>query len=151
MHTIMKVYASNKRARHDYEIEYTLTAGIVLAGHEVKSVRNGHASLKGSYVIIKDGEAWLLNAHITKYSNASLEQHDPTATRKLLLKKSEIKKINEAKTAGRSAIPLAIGAAGNYIKLSIGIGRGKKKYDKRQSIKKRDQEQSMKKIMKTNR
>lgn len=151
MSTYMKTITSNKRARYDYEIELTLNAGIVLSGHEVKSIRSGNVSLKGSYVTINQNEAWLINAHVGKYQHAQIDNYEPTQSRKLLLKKSEIRKIAEQKNNGRTAVPIRIGIVGNLIKVEIGIGPGKKLHDKRHTIKKRDETISIQKALKNQR
>lgn len=147
----MKTYAHNKLARRDYDIEETLLAGLVLLGHEVKSVRSGNISLKGSYVTINQSEAWLINAHIGQYQHADLDGYDPTQTRKLLLKRSEISKIQTSRQNGRTAVPLRVIAKGPFLKLEIGIGRGKKAYDKRQTIRERDEKISVQKAIKNQR
>lgn len=136
----MKVVATNKRARFDYEINETLTAGIVLTGQEVKSVKQGAISLKGSYIHISQGEAYLLNAHITPYKQASnIASYDPTQSRKLLLHRSEIEKlIGSIKSDGKTAVPMSVGIERGLVKVLIGVGRGKKLHDKRETIKKRD-------------
>ena len=136
----MKILATNKRARYDYEITETLVAGLVLAGHEVKSVKQGAISLKGSFVSFQGDEAYLTNAHITRYKHASgVTGYEPTQSRKLLLHRKELDRLlGEIKTAGKSAVPTAVGLERGLVKVEIGIGRGKKHYDKRQTIKKRD-------------
>lgn len=135
----MKIIAKNKRAYHDYEISDTFEAGIVLAGHEVKSVRAGHVSLKGSFISIRAGEAYLTNAHISLYSlAANIKSYDPVQSRKILLHRREINKIIGLTDAqGKSVVPLAIGLVRGLVKLQIGVGRGKKLYDKREVQKKR--------------
>lgn len=136
----MKILATNRRARHDYEITETLLAGLVLAGHEVKSVKQGSISLKGSFVSFQGDEAYLTNAHITQYKFASgIKDYEPTSSRKLLLHRKELDKLlGEIKSAGKTAVPTAIGMQRGLIKVEIGIGRGKKRFDKRETIKKRD-------------
>lgn len=135
----MKVIASNKRARHDYTISEKFEAGLVLHGHEVKSVRAGHISLKGSFISFRAGEAYLTGAHISLYQNAAnIKDHEPERSRKILLHRREIDKITSLTEAqGMSAVPLAIGLSHGLIKLEIGVGRGKKLYDKREVQKKR--------------
>lgn len=136
----VKIVAKNKRARYDYEIKDTLVAGIVLAGHEVKSVKAGHISLKGSFVSVKAAEAWLTNAHITRYQNAAnLPSYDPVRSRKLLLHRKQIDELLGAvKTQGLTVVPLGIGIERGLVKVELGIGRGKKNYDKREVTKRRD-------------
>ncbi len=135
----MSILAVNKRARYDYEILETLQAGLALLGHEVKSAKLGQVSLKGSYVTIRNNEAYLLNAHIAAYRFASpLVSLDPVRTRKLLLKKSEIKKlIGKQKEKGLSLIPIKLYTKKNLIKLEYGVGKGMKKSDKSERSKKR--------------
>lgn len=136
----MTTLASNKKAHFSYSIEETLEAGIVLAGHEAKSARAGQASLAGAYVSIRNGEAWLRNAYIGKYKQASsLEGYDENRERKLLLKKQEINRlIGKTKEKGLTLIPLELYSAKRFIKLKVGLARGKKQFDKRESIKKKE-------------
>lgn len=142
----MKVVAKNRRARHDYEIVDTLEAGIILTGQEVKSVRQGHMNLAGAYVSLLTGKAVLKNASIAPYAYASnLENYNPDRDRELLLKKVERSKL-ETKLAekGVSLVPLEV-KAGKFIKIVLGLGKGKKTIDKRQSIKEKDLKRKMKK------
>lgn len=134
----MKVIASNRRVKHDYDIKESFEAGLVLTGAEVKSIRAGHIDLKGSYVSLKSGEAYLVGAHIGPYKQAqNLENYDPTAERKLLLHKNELEGLAEdARTQKLAIIPTAIGVVRGRIKLKISLARGKKLYDKRE-VKKR--------------
>ena len=135
----MKVLASNKRGRFDYEITEKLVAGLELTGAEVKSIKAGHISLKGSFVAFRGGEAFLTNAHVTEYAYATREsQPDPTRSRRLLMKRKEIDKLTGDKQAGLSVIPLAVLLGRNLVKVELGIGRGKKRFDKRASIKERE-------------
>jgi SsrA-binding protein len=136
----MKIVAKNKRAWYDYEIKDTLVAGIVLAGHEVKSVKSGHISLKGSFISVRASEAWLTNAHITRYqSAANLASYDPVRSRKLLLHRKQIDElIGAVKTQGLSVVPLSVGIERGLVKVELGIGRGKKHFDKREATKRRD-------------
>lgn len=133
---------SNKRARFDYELKDTFLAGIVLTGAETRSLREHHGSLQGAFVQIKDGEAWLMNALVTplKTNAANLPTEVQTRNRKLLLKKRELEQLIEAKQQGDTIVPVRLRTKGRFIKLEIAIGRGKKKYDKRQVIKQRDQD-----------
>ncbi|HVE80812.1 MAG TPA: SsrA-binding protein SmpB [Candidatus Dormibacteraeota bacterium] len=136
----MKILAKNRRAGYDYAIEHKMTAGLVLSGAEVKSGKLGQVSLKGSFVSLKDGEAYLSNAHFTPYNRAGNSSRlDPDRPRKLLLHKRELEQLTGYKQAGAAIVPLSLAEDRNLIKLEIGIGRGRKKYDKRQLIKKRDQ------------
>jgi SsrA-binding protein len=142
----MPVLAVNKRARYDYEIADTFEAGLVLYGHEVKSIRSGQASLKGAFVTLKARkgndlpEIYLTNSHVPLYKRAStVMAYDPDRPRKLLVKSSEIKKLVGKKQAeGISFVPLNIHTKHNKLKLEFGIGKGKKKYDKREDIKKKE-------------
>ena len=136
----MKVLISNRKAYFDYTFTDEIVAGISLTGAEVKSLKNASASLKGSYVSIQDEEAFLVHTHITPYAYAGNKSYDPERKRKLLLTKKEINSLI-GKEKGVVIIPLEIVETGKgLIKLKIGIGYGKKKYDKRESIKKRDVE-----------
>lgn len=135
------LYAKNKKAYHDYEILETFEAGIVLNGDEVKSIKTNQANLKGSFVDVQKEEAFLNEAHISRYKHSSRKTHDPTRKRKLLLKKPQIEKIDQfINQKGITAIPLELYAKQGLIKLKIGICRGKKLHDKRETIKKRSQE-----------
>ncbi len=134
----MKILAKNRRATFDYDITERLVAGVVLSGPETKSAKAGHLSLKGSFVAIKEGEAYLTNAQITPYAQAGPHiPQDPLRSRKLLLHKQELTKLAAAKQAGLSIVALAAGLERGYVKLELGIGRGQKRYDKRQTIKER--------------
>jgi SsrA-binding protein len=137
----MTTFASNKKAFHSYSIEDTLEAGLVLAGHEVKSIRSGNVSLAGAYVTIRGSEAFLRNAHVGRYHNAGhlSENYDETHERKLLLHKKEIMKLTgKAKEKGTALIPLELYSRKGNVKLKIGVGRGKKQFDKREAIKKKE-------------
>ncbi len=134
----------NKKARHEYTIEQTFTAGVVLSGQEVKSLRLGHGSFAGSYIKIIGGEAFLLNAQINKYPYSQEKDYDPKRTRKLLLNKKELLELQEwSHNKGRTIVPLSFFAGGRNIKLDIGVGRGKKVFEKRAVLKQRDQEREM--------
>ena len=136
----------NKKARFDYFIDEEIEAGIVLQGTEIKSIRNGSANLKDSYAIIKNGEAFLLNMYIAPYKEGNRFNHEETRTRKLLLHKKEILKLkNKLELDGYSLIPTKLYFKNNKAKILLGIAKGKKLYDKRETIKKRDQEREMKK------
>ena len=139
----------NRKAKHDYFIEDTIEAGIVLKGTEVKSVRNGQANLKDSYAIIKNDEVFLLNMHISHYKEGNIFNHEETRTRKLLMHHKEILKLNnKIKLERFTLIPLKLYFKGNYAKILIGVAKGKKDYDKRETIKKRDIEREIRKTMK---
>ena len=138
----------NRRARHDYFIEESLEAGLVLSGSEVKSLRAGKAQLKESYGHIKNGELWLFNAHISEYGPSAQFGHDPVRSRKLLLHKREIERlIGKVKEKGLTLVPLRIYFKNGRAKLEIGLGRGKKLYDKRESIKERETRREMDRAM----
>ena len=130
----------NRRARHDYELGDSLVVGIQLSGAETKALRMGHGQLRGSYVNVKDGELWLFNAGIHGTSGVPIDEQMVTRNRKLLAKKREINAIIEAKQQGKTVVPLEILTSGRYIKVRIAVGRGKKQYDKRETLKKRDME-----------
>ncbi len=130
----------NRRARYDYELDDSFVVGLALTGAETKSLRMGHGQLQGAYVTVKDGELWLINATITGSSGIPIEEQDQTRSRKLLAKKREIEKLIDAKKAGMTIVPLEILTGGRYIKLRISLARGKKRYDKRQTIKKREED-----------
>lgn len=135
----------NKKAYFDYEILKEYEAGLELFGTEIKSIRKGSADLRDSFVTIKDNEAYILNMYIAKYDEGNRFNHDERRTRKLLLHKSEIKKLKEARQEdGISIIPLKVYIKKNHAKVLIGLAKGKKLYDKRESIKKRDLEREQK-------
>ena len=130
---------TNRRARHDYDLGDSLVVGLSLSGAETKSLRLGHGQLRGAYVTVKDGELWLINANISPSNGIPISESDQTRARKLLAKKREINSLIEAKKQGRTIVPLEVLTQGRYIKLRIAIGRGKKNYDKRQTLKSRDE------------
>ena len=136
----MAVFAQNKKARFDYEILETFQAGIVLIGTEVKAIKTGHISIKGSYVVIKDNEFFLIGANIPPYQPKNApKDYEPERLRKLLLTKSEIKHlVGKIKQKGLTLVPLKVYTVKGKVKITFGIGKGKKKYDKRETIKKRD-------------
>ncbi len=129
----------NRKARHEFHVEETYEAGLVLRGTEVKSLRAGKASLNEAFAYIRDGEIWLKNMYIKPYEQGSYYNHDERRDRKLLLKKREIKEIDKAiSQKGKTLVPLKLYFKGGYAKLLIGLATGKKKYDKREDIKERD-------------
>ena len=136
----MPTLATNPRAKYDYHILETFEAGMVLAGHEVKAIKTGHLSLKGSYVTIKDEEAWLINAQIPPYQPKNTPaDYEPSRTRKLLLNKREIKSlIGQSKRRGLTLVPLRVYTKKGKIKLAFALGLGKRKVDKREKIIKRE-------------
>ena len=142
--------AVNKRAHFDYELLETFEAGLVLKGYEVKSVKSGHVSLKGAFVTFNRNELYLTNAHINPYKQAGIiEGYSPTRPRKLLVKKSEIKKLlGKARTEGLTLVPVSMYNKKSLIKLSFALAKGKKKHDKRETLKKRDSKRSIDRILK---
>jgi SsrA-binding protein len=135
----MKVLAKNKRSTYDYQINERLVAGLVLSGDEVKSIKAAHASLKGTFIALQNDEAWLVGAHVSPYDKSSVAgEYQPTRNRKLLLHRRQIDQLSAEKRGGRSVVPTALLLDRNLIKLEIGIGTGKKRYDKRAAIKARD-------------
>ena len=142
--------ARNERARHDYHILDTWEAGVVLTGSEVKSLRDGKANITDSYAIVKDGEVFLLNLHISPYEKASHFNHEPTRTRKLLLHRKEIRKmIGAVERQGLTLIPLELYFKRGRAKVALALGKGKKLYDKRADEKKRDDERDMQRAVRT--
>ncbi len=142
--------AVNKKGRFDYHIEETLEAGLVLEGWEVKSLRAGRVQLKESYVLIRDGEAWLFGCHISPLPSASTHVHpDPTRTRKLLLHRHELDRlIGAVERKGYTLVPLALYWKRGRVKLEIGLGKGKKKHDKRAAEKDRDWQRQRARLLK---
>ena len=139
----------NKKALFDYTIEDTYEAGIVLTGTEIKSIRDGKANLKDSYAIIKNDEVFLLNMHISHYDKGNIFNHEETRTRKLLLNKREILKIRDKiEIKGYSLVPIKLYFSKNRAKILLGVGKGKKVFDKRESIKEKDIEREIKKNLK---
>lgn len=140
----MSIYASNPKAGFDYEVLEHFEAGLELAGQEVKSIKNGKVSLKGAYVKIINDEAWLLGAIVSPYQpNNVSPEYDPQRNRRLLLKKSELQYLQtKTQEQGLTLVPLKIYSKNNLLKLEIGLTRGKKKYDKRETIKKKDIERA---------
>lgn len=134
-----KQLAQNKKAYHDYFIEDTYEAGIVLQGTEIKSIRAGKVNLKDSYARIEKGEMFLHNMHVSPYEQGNRYNHDPLRTRKLLLHRREINKlIGETKETGYTIVPLKLYLKNGYAKVLIGLGKGKKQYDKREDLKKKE-------------
>lgn len=144
-----KVVAQNKKAHHDYTIVDTIEAGLVLTGTEIKSVRAARINLKDGYAQIKKGEAWLVNVHIAPYEEGNIWNQDPTRTRKLLLHKKQIAKLEgEVKGTGMTLVPLKVYIKDGFAKVLIGLAKGKHDYDKRESIKRREQDRDLKRTMK---
>jgi SsrA-binding protein len=142
---------TNRRARHDYELGDSLVVGVELTGAETKSLRMGHGHLRGAYVTLKGDELFLINATIAGSSGIPIEASDQTRARKLLAKRREINALVEAKQQGKTIVPLEILTQGRFIKLRISVGRGKKRYDKRQTLKARDDARSAAAEMKAKR
>ena len=136
----------NRKANFDYQILETIETGLVLKGTEIKSIRDGRANLRDSYAIVKNNEVFLLNMHISQYKEGNIFNHEETRTRKLLLNKKEIFKLRDSVTLnGYTLIPLKIYFKNNKAKLLLGIAKGKKNYDKRETIKQRDIDREVKK------
>ena len=145
----IKLIAQNKKARHDYFLEELFEAGISLSGTEVKSLRMGKCSLKESFVRIQNNEAYIWNMHISPYEKGNLFNRDPLRTRKLLLHRQEIKRlIGSVKTDGYTIVPVRVYFKGNYAKMEIALAKGKKLYDKRQDLARKDQRREAEKNFK---
>jgi SsrA-binding protein len=144
----MKVVASNRRARHDYEILDTFEAGLALEGSEVKSIREGKVVLKDSFAHVRDGEVWLVGTYIAPYEFSRGGGHEPERTRKLLLHKREIARINaKLGEQGLTLVPLRIYLKDGRAKVELGLGRGKRTIDKRETIKERDQQREIERAL----
>ena len=148
----MKIIAANNRANYNFTISNKIDAGIVLTGSEVKSLRKNTGSIRGSYIIEKDGELWLANSFIKKYQNSTDNNYDPSRNRKLLITKKEYNKISGSiKQGGFTIVPISLYFSDKGLaKLSCGIAKGKKKMDKRESIKQRDWNIKKQRILKNN-
>jgi SsrA-binding protein len=146
----VKTVATNRKARHDYHLYDTYDAGLVLTGTEVKSVRAGRVNLRESYVVIRGGEAWLMQAHISPYAAGSHENQDPVRDRKLLLHRREIDRLQSAvREKGLTIVPLRMYLKDNRAKLEIALARGKRLYDKRNAIEQREAERRMRREIKS--
>jgi len=145
----MTVYATNRKAKFDYEILKLFDAGLELDGTEVKSVRLGKINLAGSFVSIRGGEAFLLGTEVSPYQPKNLpEGYDPKRPKRLLLSRGEIEDLSQAEgTKGLTIVPLSVYNKGRFLKLKVAIARGKKRFDKRQAIKKRDTERDLKRSL----
>jgi SsrA-binding protein len=139
---------SNRRARHDYTLDDSLLMGIILTGAETKALRHGHGQLRGAYVTVKDNELWLINATISGMPGIAISEADQTRTRKLLAKRKEIDKFITLKQQGQTIVPLEILTKGRFIKVRVAAGRGKKQYDKRQTLKARDETRQARAVIK---
>lgn len=141
--------AKNPTAKHNYTIENTLEAGIVLSGTEIKSIRTGKVNLKDSYAIIKNGELYVLGMHISPYEQGNIFNKDPLRDRKLLLNKREISRlIGLTKQKGYSLVPMSLYFKGTFVKMELGIGKGKKLYDKREELAKKDAKRTVERALK---
>lgn len=144
-----KLIAKNPTSYHNYFINDTLEAGIVLTGTEIKSIRAGKVNLKDSYINIKDGEAYIYGMHISPYEHGNIFNKDPLRTRKLLLNRREINKlIGSIKQKGLSLVPIKLYFKNSFVKLELGIGKGKKLYDKREDIAKKDAQRKIQRTLK---
>jgi len=144
-----KIITTNRKARHEYHVLDTMEAGIVLAGTEVKALRDGRANLKDSYANVKDGEVFLYNTHISPYDFGNINNHDPTRVRKLLLHKKEIKKlIGKTHEKGLTLVPLKLYFKNGKVKVQLALAKGKKIYDKRQDIAKRESDLELRRVLK---
>lgn len=146
-----KLIAQNRKARYEYTILDTIEAGIVLKGTEIKSIRAGRINLKDGYASIRDGEIWLYNVHISPFEQGNQFNHDPVRARKLLMKKKQIDSlIGETKQGGVTLVPLKVYIKNGFAKVLIGLAKGKKQYDKRETIKRRDQDRQLRRAVKDN-
>jgi SsrA-binding protein len=145
-----KIIAINRKARHDYEILESFEAGMALTGTEVKSLREGRVNLKDSYARVENGEVFLVNSHISPYSHGNIQNHEPLRERKLLLHKSEIKRLRgKTEERGLTLVPLKIYFVQGRAKVELALARGKKQYDKREQIKRRDADREIEREFKT--
>lgn len=146
-----KLIAQNRKARYEYTILDTIEAGIVLQGTEIKSIRAGRINLKDGYASIRNGEIWLVNVHIAPFEQGNQFNHDPVRPRKLLMKKKQIDRlIGEVKQGGITLVPLKVYIKNGFAKVLIGLAKGKKQYDKRETIKRRDQDRQLRRAIKDN-
>ncbi len=144
-----KIITVNRKAYHDYHIEDTVEAGLVLTGTEIKSIRGGRVNLKDSYASPKDGELWLVNSHIAQYPGGNRYNHEPTRPRKLLLHQREISEFSsEIERRGYTVVPLKLYLKKGIAKVELGLARGKKQYDKREAIALRDDQRQMQRAFK---
>lgn len=145
----VKVLAANRKARHEYIIEESIEAGIVLSGTEIKSIRTGRANLQDSFALIRGGEVWLIGAHISPYTHGNRENHEPRRERKLLLHRREIERlVGRVQEKGWTLVPLDIHLRDGRAKVQLGLARGKKQYDKRETIAKRDLDRELRRAVK---
>ena len=147
-----KTIVDNRRARHDYHLSDRIEAGLALTGTEVKSLREGQANLQRAYAEIRDGEAWLVGAHIAEYGHGNIQNHDPDRDRKLLLKRREIDSLaGKVRERGLTLIPTRLYFKSGRVKVELAVGRGKEAQDKRRDIAKRDAEREMDRALKARR
>ncbi len=140
---IQQIYR-NRKVFHDYAIEDRVEAGVVLVGSEVKSLRQGRGNLADAYVVFRDGEAWLINSHIAQYPQATHENHEPLRERKLLLSAREIRKLGaKVRERGYSLVPISMYFKGAWVKVELGLGKGKRRHDKRSALKERTDKREM--------
>lgn len=145
------ILARNRKANFDYAIEETIEAGIVLQGTEIKSIRAGKAQLKEAFVQIRNNEAWIVNMHISPYEQGNRFNHDPTRSRKLLLNKRQINQlIGKTKQQGYTIVPIQIHLKNGFAKVLIGVGKGKKDYDRREDLKRKEAKRDMARALKDN-
>lgn len=148
----IKIVCENRKARHNYSIEETYEAGMVLLGTEVKALRDAKANLQDAYAVIKQGEVFLLNAHISPYTHGNQQNHEPLRTRKLLLKADEIQKLwKKSEIRGYNLVPLKLYFKNGICKCELALGKGKKAFDKRESIKEKDVKRSMDRLKRATR
>ena len=146
-----KVLAINKKANFDYAIEETIEAGIVLKGTEIKSIRQGKVQLRDAFILIRNNEAWISNMHINPYEQGNIHNHDPVRVRKLLMHKKQIASLaGTMKEQGYSIVPLKMYIKNGFAKVLIGVGKGKKLYDKRQDLKEKEHKRDMQRAFKAN-
>ncbi len=144
-----RTVATNRKARHDYHIEESFEAGIVLTGSEIKSVRAGRVSIRDSYAIVRDGELWLINSHIALYDPASRQNHEPRRNRKLLMHRRQIDRLaGQVRERGYTLIPLRMYLRGGRAKVELALARGKRKYDKRQALAEREASRQIERALK---
>jgi SsrA-binding protein len=147
-HVPIKIISVNRQAYHDYEVEQTIEAGIELVGTEIKSIREGHVQLRGAYAQARHDEIWLENANIALYEHGNRNNHEPMRNRKLLLHRKEINQLlTKVQTKGMTLIPLKLYLKGGKAKVELGLCRGKKLYDKREAIAKRDVQREIERIV----
>lgn len=145
----VKVVATNRKARHDYHFHDTYEAGLVLMGSEIKSIRAGRVSLQEGFVLFDGGEAWLVNVHIAQYDPASMQNHEPRRRRKLLLHRREIDRLqSRAQEKGYTVVPTKLYLKDGRAKVEIALARGKRQYDKRQTLAKRDSKRQVERALK---